>query len=224
MKLQELEDLVSKGEGLLLEFKLKASFPAKIVKEMVAFSNSNGGQLLIGIDDDGRISGLKFAEEDKFVIEKAIQNHIKPRIRYQTSFIPISRKRSVLHYRVFENMKKPSYYLDDPEKRGRAYVRVNDKSVQASREMVEILKKSKNRKSYSVRLGDKEHLLFRVLGKYGKITLSRFIEISGLSRFNASQILIRLVTSNILEIEIGEKADYYSMKIVDFKETNDINS
>ncbi|MCK5704374.1 MAG: ATP-binding protein, partial [Cyclobacteriaceae bacterium] len=74
MKLPELEYLVRNGEGQLLEFKLKASFPEKIVKEMVAFANSNGGQLLIGVDDDGRISGLKFAEEDKFVIEKAIQN------------------------------------------------------------------------------------------------------------------------------------------------------
>ena len=35
MNLQELEDLLSKGEGQLLEFKLKASFPEKIVKEMV---------------------------------------------------------------------------------------------------------------------------------------------------------------------------------------------
>ena len=64
MELQELEDLVHKGEGQLLEFKLKASFPEKIVKEMVAFANSNGGQLLVGVDDDGRIAGLKFAEEE----------------------------------------------------------------------------------------------------------------------------------------------------------------
>jgi len=215
MKLQELEDLVSKGEGQLLEFKLKATFPEKIVKEMVAFSNSLGGQLLIGVDDDGKISGLKFAEEEKFVLEKAIRLHTKQGFRYESELIPINRKRSVLHYRIFENKKKPSYYLPDPLKRGKAYVRVNDKCVQASREMVEILKRSKNKKSYPVRLGEKEHLLFQHIEKQGKVSLSDFMIISGLSRFRASQIIINLVISNILKIEIGEKIDYFSMKIID---------
>ncbi len=215
MKLQELEELISKGEGQLLEFKLKASFPEKIVKEMVAFANSEGGQLFVGINDDGKISGLKFAEEDRFVIEEAIQNHIKPAIKYKTELIPINNKRSVLHYRVFENRKKPSYYLSHPKKRGKAYVRVNDKSVQASRETVEILKRSKNSRSFPVRLGEKEHLLFQHIEKHGKTTLSKFMEIAELSRFRASQILIRLVVSNILTIEIGEKTDYFSMKIIE---------
>ena len=215
MKLQELEDLVSKGEGQLLEFKLKASFPDKIVKEMVAFANTNGGHLFIGVDDDGRISGLKFAEEDKFVIDRAIKSHIKPGIKYQFESIPINRKRTVLHYKVFENRKKPSYYLTDPNKRGKAYVRVNDKSMQASREMVQILKRSKIKKSYPVRLGDKEQLLFQHIEQHGKTTLDMFMEISGLSRFNASQILISMVVSNILNIEIGEKDDYFSMKIIE---------
>jgi predicted HTH transcriptional regulator len=224
MKLQELEDLVSKGEGQLLEFKLKASFPEKIVREMVAFANSDGGQLFIGVDDDGRISGLKFAEEDKFVIEQAIQTHIKPGIRYQYEFIPVSRKRSVLHYKVFRKRRKPIYYLNDPNKRGIAYVRVNDKSIQASREIVEILKRSKIKKSYPIHLGEIEHLLFQHIEKHGKTTLTGFMEISGLPKFKASQILISLVVSNILTIEIGEKTDYFSMKISALKEANDINN
>jgi len=91
-------------------------------------------------------------------------------------------------------------------------VRVNDKSVQASREIVEILKRSKIKKSYPIHLGEKEHLLFQHIELHGKTTLSSFMEISGLSKYNVSQILIRLVVSNILTIEIGEKTDYFSMK------------
>ena len=215
MELQELEDLVSNGEGQLLEFKLKATFPEKIVKEMVAFANSNGGQLLVGVDDDGRIAGLKFAEEEKFVLEKAIKSHIKPQIRYQVESIAINRKRNVLHFKIVESKKKPCYFLEDPAKRGKAYVRVNDKSMKASREMVEILKRSHQKKSYPVRLGDTEQLLFKHIEEHGKTTLLKFMNIAGLKRFQASQILIRLVVSNILNIEIGEKADYFSMKIID---------
>jgi predicted HTH transcriptional regulator len=218
MNLRELEDLVSKGEGQNLEFKLKASFPEKIVKEMVAFANTDGGELFVGVDDDGRISGLKFAEEEKFAIDRAIDSHIKPNIKYQFEFIQINKKRSVLHYKIFGSRKKPIYYLHDPQKRGRAFVRVDDKSIKASREMVEILRRSKNKKSFPVRLNDTSHQLFRYLEEYEKITLNDFMEVASLPRSQASRILVNLVVSNILKIETGEKVDYYSMK-----ETEELN-
>jgi predicted HTH transcriptional regulator len=97
-------------------------------------------------------------------------------------------------------------------KKGRAFVRVEDKSVKASREMVEILRRSKKNKSYPVRLNDTEQKLFRFLDENGKATLAEFIEISGISKYQASQILVNLVISNILNIENGENVDYYSMK------------
>ena len=212
MNLKELEDLVSKGEGQNLEFKLKAAFPEKIVREMVAFANTDGGQLFVGVDDDGRISGLKFADEEKYAIDKAISDHIKPGIKYQFEFIQINRKRSVLHYKVFETRKKPIYYLQDPQKRGRAFVRVEDKSIKASREMVEILRRSKTNKSYPVRLNETAQKLFRYLDEKEKVTLNEFMEIAQLPRSRASQMLVNLVISNILKIEIGEKVDFYSMK------------
>jgi predicted HTH transcriptional regulator len=212
MNLRELEDLVSKGEGQNLEFKLKAAFPEKIVREMVAFANSEGGQLFVGINDDGKISGVKFADEERFVIEKAINDHIRPGIKYKCEFISVGKKRSVLHYRIFETRRKPIYFLHDPLKKGRAFVRVEDKSVKASREMVEILRRSKKNKSYPVRLNDTEQKLFRFLDENGKATLAEFIEISGISKYQASQILVNLVISNILNIENGENVDYYSMK------------
>jgi predicted HTH transcriptional regulator len=212
MNLRELEDLVSKGEGQNIEFKLKAAFPEKIVREMVAFANSKGGQLFVGINDDGKISGVKFADEERFVIEKAINDHIRPGIKYTCEFISVGKKRSVLYYRIFETRRKPIYFLHDPLKKGRAFVRVEDKSVKASREMVEILRRSKKNKSYPVRLNDTEQKLFRFLDENGKATLAEFIEISGISKYQASQILVNLVISNILNIENGENVDYYSMK------------
>ncbi len=212
MRLNELQALVEQGEGQLLEFKLKANYPEKIVREMVAFANSDGGHLFVGVDDDGKISGLKFPEDDKYVIENAIKSHIKPEIRYQFNIIPISRKRSVLHYKVFKVKRKLIYYLFDLNKRGKAYVRLNDKSLQASREFTEISKRINSKKSSTLHLGEEEYLLFKQIEKHGKVSISKFVESSGLSRFRASQILIEMVVSNILKIEIGEKEDLYSMK------------
>lgn len=212
MNLQELEDLVRKGEGQHLEFKQKAAFPEKIVKEMVAFANSSGGQLFVGVNDDGTISGVRYADEEKYAIEKAIRTHIKPGLRYRYELIPINRKKSVLHYKIFENRRKPSYYLKDPKRRGQAFVRVEDKSMQASRELVEILKRSRTNKSFPIKVSEKEQSLFKYLEQHQKITKDEFAVFASISHQEASRILVDLVTSNILHIQIGERYDYYSMK------------
>ena len=163
---------------------------------------------------------MKFADEEKFVIDKAITEHIKPGLKYDFEYIPISKKRNVLHYRIFEMRKKPVYFLPDPLKKGHAFVRVEDKSVKASREMVEILRRSKKNKSYPVQLNETEHKLFRFIDAQGKVTLSDFIQLAGISRVKASQILVNLVVSNILDIENDENVDYYSMKEIQYLNDN----
>ena len=57
LDLRNLKHLVRHGEGQRLEFKMKVKFPEKIVKELVAFANSDGGHLFIGVSDDGKIEG-----------------------------------------------------------------------------------------------------------------------------------------------------------------------
>jgi predicted HTH transcriptional regulator len=88
--------------------------------------------------------------------------------------------------------------------------------VKASREMVEILRRSKKNKAYPVQLNETEHKLFRFIDTHGKATLSDFIQIAGISRVKASQILVNLVVSNILDIENDENVDYYSMKEIQY--------
>jgi len=214
MNLLELRDLVSKGEGQHLEFKLKATFPEKIVREMVGFANSGGGQLLVGVDDDGRIAGLKFATEERFVIERAIQKHAAPQLKYNSEFIPLNEKRSVLLYRVSESRRKPVYFLENPaaSSRGEAFIRYQDKTIKASPELVQILKRSRGKKSPVIKLGSEERQLFNYIEKHGKATVMEFMHICGLGRPLASQKLVDLVQSNILQIVADEKADYFIMK------------
>ena len=47
-QVRHLRNLVAKGEGHMLEFKRKAAFPEKIIREMIAFANTSGGVLVGG--------------------------------------------------------------------------------------------------------------------------------------------------------------------------------
>ena len=59
MRRSELKELIAEGESTTLEFKRKFTSPEKIAKEIAAFANTKGGYLLIGVDDDKRIYGVK---------------------------------------------------------------------------------------------------------------------------------------------------------------------
>jgi len=209
MELRALKDLVNQGEGQQVEFKQKAAFPDKIVKEMVAFANAQGGHLLVGVEDSGKISGLKFAEDDWYVLEQAIREHAHPKFRYRSEFIPVSRKRSVIRYRIYENRRKPTYFIKDRDLKGLAYVRVEDKSLKASREIVEILKGRTRKTAQKIHFGEKEKLLMEYLDRHGNITLSEFKTLANIPRRTASRTLVVLVLSNVLKVEIGEKEDTY---------------
>lgn len=63
MKVDELKLLIKEGEGLTVEF--KEHFTNKIDKDIVAFANSRGGYLMLGVNDDGKIVGEKLTNKLK---------------------------------------------------------------------------------------------------------------------------------------------------------------
>ena len=54
-----IENLIEQGENQLLDFKFEISDSKKIAKTLVAFANTNGGTLLIGVKDNGEVIGIE---------------------------------------------------------------------------------------------------------------------------------------------------------------------
>lgn len=214
MNIHQLRDLVKSGENETLEFKRKAAHPEKIIKEIVAFANTRGGKLLIGVDDNGSLPGLKFAHEEQFVLNEAIQRLIKPKIKFILKVIPLNAKKSVISYDILESNNKPHYVLEDNKQVwGKAYVRVEDKTIKASREIREILKRKNKDKGVHIRYGEKEKILMEYLDKNGSITLLKFQQIARLSRPIASRTLVKLVLANVLRIKVNETEDIFTLKL-----------
>jgi predicted HTH transcriptional regulator len=205
---QQLKKLVSQGEGLTLEFKRKASFPEKIVREMIAFANTKGGILLVGIDDDGGIPGLKHPEDDSHVLKQALKK-CKPLLAVNETFIPVGPSRTVIQYEIPESKRKPHYLVRDEKQE--SFVRVADKSIQASREMREIVKRSQHRKDIRFHYGEHERMLMQYLDINSSITLQEFRKLSGLKKFYASRKLVLLVLADVLKITPHERGDLYSL-------------
>lgn len=210
MTLQEVKALAAKGEGLTVEFKKKAAFPEKIVREVIAFANTEGGNLLIGVDDDGTVSGQRFIEEEIFVMEKAIRELILPKLDYSIFTIKLSEKKGVAVFRIPKSSDRPHFLQDKDHKQ--AYVRVQDRSVQASREVWEVLKKGRILKDTIFTYGWKEEILMKALEENGKITLKEFARLAKVPGFLASKTLVRLVSANVLKIHPQESEDFFTLK------------
>lgn len=207
--IRELNKLVAEGEGLHLEFKRKAAYPEKIVRELIAFANTEGGTLLIGVDDDGTIPGTKYPEEEAHVIHEALKQFCRPAIIYKESIIPISEKKHVVRFDIPPSSKRPHYLMLDKETRS-SFVRVVDMSIKASAEMEEIVRRSKHKRDIRFSFGDAEKLLMEYLHEHKTISLPAYQKLSGLNRFKARRKLILLVLANVLKITASEKGDLYS--------------
>ena len=63
-------DLIAQGEHQQQDFKFEISDARKIAKTLSAFSNTDGGRLLVGVKDNGRIAGVR-SEEEIYMIDAA---------------------------------------------------------------------------------------------------------------------------------------------------------
>lgn len=207
-QVRDLKKLVSRGECSSLEFKRKASYPDKIVREMIAFANAHGGTLLVGISDNGEVSGLKHAEGDSYVIQQSLLK-CSPPLPVTETFIPVGNSRHVIQYHIAESQNKPHYFLEGEKKE--AYIRVNDQSIKASREVREIARRSRTKKDIRFHYGEHERMLIRYLDLNPAITLKEFVKVSGLKKIYASKKLVLLVLANVLQITPHEKGDLFSL-------------
>ncbi len=72
-----LHALIAQGEHQQQDFKYKISDAAKLARSVSAFANTDGGRLLIGVRDDGRIHGVQ-SEEEVYMMEAAANRYCQP--------------------------------------------------------------------------------------------------------------------------------------------------
>jgi len=213
MTLRELKQLVSLGEGISLEFKRRVPRDERIAKEVIALANTQGGRILVGVDDDGEITGLDDASEQEFLLRRAIERRTQPVVDIRTERIVVAPRRDVILVTVPESDQKPHQLVgdDDPSGDGTAYVRVEDMSVEASEESVEMMESANSVNGVTFEFGEAESLLMRYLDDYGRITVGEYAKLADISTERASATLVRLSKANLLRLHADRKEDYFTL-------------
>ena len=112
----------------------KSQFTDELYKEIIAFANTNGGVVYVGIDDDGSVRGLSHADETYTRITNGIRDAILPDV---TMFVHCAiQENSVVRITVNEGSNKPYYLKGKGLKPSGVYVRQGASSAPASPEAI----------------------------------------------------------------------------------------
>lgn len=145
---------------------LKEIYTPDLKKEVVAFANTNGGTIYIGVQDNGEITGI---ENSDFVIQQvsnALVDSIRPDVSMFTS-IELVRKldKNIIKITVQQGTKKPYYLLDKGLKPSGVYVRIGTTSAPASEDAIRMMIKMTDGDSFENNRSIVQELTFLSLSK-----------------------------------------------------------
>ncbi len=210
----EFNEILEKGENNYIEFKRKVSSLEKIAKEVIAFANTKGGKIFFGVDDDGKIYGVESEKSEIDLIEESCKVYCNP---------PISPEIEIFHYKgkdiiianIPESINKPHFLFEGNlklTKDSKVYIRVNDKSVLASKEVIQVLRNERpDAKPVKISIGENEKRLLDFVEKNERITVKQFSELVNICERRASRTLVKLVQLGVLRIHTLEKEDYFTL-------------
>lgn len=128
----ELLEIIAGGESSGVEFKRDDLRPEQLAKELVAFANVHGGRALLGVEDDGSISGLSRPDTERWVMDTVFGRYIHPQILPFYEEVTLEGGLRVAVVTVESGTTKP--YVLRHNDREEIYVRVGTTSRLASRE------------------------------------------------------------------------------------------
>lgn len=127
----ELFEIIANSENSGIEFKRDDVRPEQMAKEIVAFANLQGGRILIGVEDDGTISGLQRENTQEWVMN-TFRDKVYPQIIPFYEEIIIDDDKRVAIITISPGISKP--YMVKHNNREEIYIRMGDRSELASRE------------------------------------------------------------------------------------------
>ncbi len=204
---RDLDNLIQTGEGRYLEFKKTTPTANKIAREISAFANSDGGTILIGVNDDKSIHGIQNYFEEEYLLHKAAHEICIPAVSITMELIHYAEV-DVLVVNVPEAENKPVYIRGKRQRH--VFVRYRDESLLASDERIEVMKNESKGEGVTFEYGEKERKLFRFLNEYGEITVEKYSHLINVTTYRSSRILVNLVSAGVLNLSYRDKVEYFT--------------
>lgn len=204
-----IHKLIAEGEHQTQDFKFEISDACKIAKSLSAFANTDGGQLLVGIKDNGKITGIR-SEEEIYMIEAAARLYCTPEVECRMQTYKAEGK-TVLIVQVKPSERKPVYAKDEKGKRW-AYIRIKDENILATPVHLRAWKQADCPTGTLIKFTEQEQLLLNMLTQENHISLNRYCRIAHITRKEAEYLLAQFIRFDLVEPIFINHKFYFHLK------------
>ena len=202
-----LQSLIREGEHQQQDFKYRVSDAMKLARSVSAFANTDGGRLLIGVRDDGHMSGVR-SEEEIYMMHQAAYRYCRPEasIKFDTYHVE---GRTIVIATVPPSEKRPICAVGDDDQ-SRAYIRIADENIVASPVHLAIWRDAQNAQGTMMTYTDTvRKLLDAMLGQ--RLTLNQLVRRSAIPRHKVITLLARLIRFRVAQWEYADQQFLFSL-------------
>jgi predicted HTH transcriptional regulator len=198
--------LIEEGEHIQLDFKHSIDNMRKIAKTLVAFANTEGGRLLIGVKDNGKIKGCNI-EEEKHMIEFAAETYCEPSVEHE--FIEHSKEGKYVLEVLIPKKEDDVYLAIDEKGDKKAYTRIKDEVILMPAQLF-LSQKTKIVKSDNLfKYTEREHKIIKMIAKAEGVTLKDIAPQLKISRYELNKTLAKLINFNVVKMDYHNKIWYF---------------
>lgn len=198
--------LIEQGEHQQQDFKYCINDSKKIAKSLVAFANTDGGRLLIGVKDNGKIAGVR-TDEEFYMVEAAAKIYSNPPIGFLTKQWQAEGK-TVLEITIAPSQNKPHFAKDENGK-WLAYIRIADENFLAHKIQIEVWKKQNSPKGIYFSYSDDEKSLIELLQQNDFVSFSKFMRFARVTRKKAEDILSNFVIMDVIRMKTTKEGTFF---------------
>ena len=182
----DVHELLRSPEGKTLEFKRDISSPKGVIKTLVAFANTAGGILLIGVEDKTRnVLGVTDPLSLEERLASLISDRISPRLVPEIEVLPW-RSQTLVVVQVHPSGDRPHFLVHEGLEDG-TYVRVGSTNRQADLPMIESM---------------------------GRFTTSGSYDEQAMPDLNSEEIDFRAASESFEPVRLLKRRDLESLRLV----------
>ena len=198
-RIHHIKRLINQGEHLNLDFKFEISDAAKIARSLVAFSNTKGGTLLIGVKDNGTLAGIR-SEEEFYMAERASQNFCQPPVKFTS-------KEWTLDGKIILEIKVPvsdilPHRAPDSQGQYKVFVRVKDENILAHGIQIKVWKKQQADQAVSITYNELIKELLSLVENAPGLSVEEIGSKLNLSKHQLEDLLSDLIVMRIISMEV----------------------
>lgn len=205
---EDIQNLIQQGEHQQQDFKQTIEDQKKIARTLVAFANTDGGRLLIGVKDNGKVVGIN-PEEEFHMIEGAAKLYCKPEIAFESK-IWQEGFRLVLEVSIEANPLR-HHKAQNEEGEWKTYIRRKDQTLLANKIILKVWNLDRKGIQKPLQYGKDEQTFLSIFSREEAFTLSKLYHLLDFPKQKIDLLLALFIHWKLIEMEFTTEGVFYKL-------------